>query len=143
MEMPKGNLNSICTQVRRTWGIIHQKPTQERYIATLDLFTCTQRILPGSCQEQLHPALGEGVLKPLPIPTTRESHYQGFQDTESWINKPKSPNSPIWYKDHIGTKCYEGTQYYYQEISLGSTIMTSTNTSDECTTHIVYNRSYS
>ena len=58
------------------------------------------------CQQTHTPVL----LKPLPIPTTRESHYQGFQDTESWMNKPTSPNSPIWYKDHIGTMSYWGTQ---------------------------------
>ena len=88
MEMPKGNLNFICTQVRRTWGIIHQKPTQEQYIDTLDRSTYTQRILPGSCQEQLHPALSKGVLKPWGIPIMIESHFPGSQDTESWIGKP-------------------------------------------------------
>ena len=88
MEMPKGNLSFICTQVRKTWGTIHRKPTQERYIDALDLSTYTQRILPGSCQEQLHPALGEGVLKPWGVPIMIESHFPGSQDTESWIGKP-------------------------------------------------------
>ena len=88
MEMPKGNLNFICTQVRRTWGIIHRKLTQEQYIDMSDLSTYTQRILPGSCQEQLHPALGEGVLKPWGSPIVIESHFPGSQDTESWIGKP-------------------------------------------------------
>ena len=83
METPKGNLNFICTQVRRTWGIIHRKLTQEQYIDMSGRSTYTQRILPGSCQEQLHPALGEGVLKPWPIPTIVESHYHGFKVTES------------------------------------------------------------
>ena len=83
MEMPKDNLNFICTQVRRTWGIIHQKPTQERFTDMLDLSIYTQKILPGSCQEQLHPALGEGVLKPWGVPIMIESHFPGSQDTKS------------------------------------------------------------
>ena len=88
MEMPKGSLNFICTQVKRTWGIIHPKPTQEPFTDMSDLSTYTQKSLPGSCQEQLHPALGEGVLKPWGIPIVIESHFPGFPDTESWTGKP-------------------------------------------------------
>ena len=88
MEMPKDSSSFICTKVRRTWGVTHQNPTQEQFTDMLDLSICKQKILPGSCQEQLHPALDEGVLKPWGIPIMIESHFPGSQDTESWIGKP-------------------------------------------------------
>ena len=85
--MPKDNLDFICTQVRRTWEITHPKLIQEQFIDMFDLSICIQKILPGSCQEQLYLALGEGVLKTWGIPIMIESHFPGFQETKSWIGK--------------------------------------------------------
>ena len=93
-----------------------------------------------SCQEQLHPALGEGVLKPWMIPITEESHYPGLQVTESWTEKP---NSPIWYTTNLGSRPYYGTHYLYPETSLALPIMITSTTSDEYTTHIASNSLYS
>ena len=85
--MPKDSSSSTSTQVRRTWGIIHPKLTQEQFIDTFDRFIYIQKILQGSYLEQHHPALGEGVLKPWGIPIMIESHFPGSQDTKNWIGK--------------------------------------------------------
>ena len=79
------------------------------------------------------PALGEGVMKPWMIHTTRESCYPRLQDTKSWTEKQ---NSPIWYAWHIGTKHYCRAQYYYQETSLNWPIKQTTQPSDKFTINI-------
>ena len=99
--MPRDNLVFIYIQGRKTLETTHPRPTPAQSIG---MYAPTTYILinpQGSCQEPHLPALGEGVLKPWPIPTTIESHYPGSQDTESWIGKHNSLVSLTQYKTYL------------------------------------------
>ena len=104
MEKPRSNLNSICIQGQKIWETTPQKPTLGQFIAMSVHFTSTWTILPLNYPEQLHQALGEGVLKPWPIPTIVESHFPRFQDTESLIWKRTflhAPTSLAQYESYV------------------------------------------
>ena len=94
------------TQNQNLSAIICPKFTRHQFTSMSDPTINILIHLLLNYQEQLHPALGEGVLKPKGIPITRDSHYLGFRATKSWIKKPEAPNSPIWYTHHIGTQLY-------------------------------------